>query len=251
MSSSSSVLAISPTLPPPLSAKSSLFLDFDGTLAEIVPKPDDARLAPGMLDALRLAAARVDGRIALLSGRAIEGLVLLVPIPGLAFAGVHGLQRRYPDGRVEAPPPHSGLAAARTELLALVGGQPGLLLEDKGLSIGLHYRNAPEQHARVSEAATALAQRHGLAIQTGKMVIELRTPGADKGDALHAFMAAPPFAGHKPLFIGDDDTDEAAFRAAVLLGGHGIRVGTPAPGSAATYALPDVAAVRRWLVGDA
>jgi trehalose 6-phosphate phosphatase len=235
--------------PPPLSRSSALFLDFDGTLAEIAPVPDAARLAPGMLAALQAAASHVNGRIALLSGRTVDGLVQLVPLPGLAFAGVHGLQRRFPDGRIEAPPPHPGLAQARTALQDLVAREPGLLLEDKALSLGLHYRDAPALRDQATEAVTALASDHGLAIQTGKMVLELRTPGADKGDALIAFMAEPPFAGHLPVFVGDDDTDEAAFRAAASLGGHGIRVGTPAPGSAAAFLLPDVASVARWLEG--
>lgn len=238
--------AFGPT-PPPLSATIALFLDFDGTLADIAPVPDAARLAPGMLEALQRAVRRVSGRVALVSGRPIATLRQFVPLQGLAMAGVHGLERMHGDGRLEAPQPHPGIAAARTVLQALTAREPRLLLEDKGLSIGLHYRDAPWLWAQAMEVVSRLAHRHGLAVQTGKMVIELRTPGADKGDAVLAFMDAPPFFGHVPVFVGDDDTDEAAFRAVAALGGHGIRVGSSAAGSAASYSLPDVAAVARWL----
>lgn len=235
--------------PPPLADEAALFLDFDGTLAEIAPAPDAVCITPPMLDALAAVSRRLEGRLALLSGRPLSFLQALVPIPGLAMAGVHGLERLHPDGTVDAPAPHPGLQEARAALGQLVARQPRLVLEDKGLSIGLHYRNAPSLRAEATEIVLGLARSHGLAVQTGKMVLELRTPGADKGDALAAFMAQPPFAGHSPIFIGDDDTDEAAFRAAAELGGHGIRVGGPTPGSAAAYHLPDVQAVGSWLGG--
>lgn len=233
--------------PPPLSVGSALFLDFDGTLAEIAHVPDAARLAPGMLEALSATLQRLSGRVALLSGRPIASLQQLVPLPGLAMAGVHGLERLHGDGRRETPTPHPGIAAARAALTALTSREPRLLLEDKGLSIGLHYRSAPWLRTQAIEVVSHLAHHHGLEIQTGKMVLELRTPGADKGDALSAFMAAPPFAGHSPVFLGDDDTDEAAFRAAAALGGHGIRIGASAGPTAAAFHLPDVASVARWL----
>lgn len=147
------------------------------------------------------------------------------------------------------PEPHAGLAPARTALCALAAEDPRLLLEDKGLSVALHYRSAPQLAKHVLATAGHLARQLGLTLQTGKMVAELRTPGADKGDALRAFMSEPPFAGHVPIFIGDDDTDEAAFRAAAALGGHGIRVGRPNGPTAAAWHLADVSAVAIWLEG--
>jgi trehalose 6-phosphate phosphatase len=235
--------------PPALSAGASLFLDFDGTLAEIAPVPDAVELAPGMLEALRAACDRVAGRVALLSGRPVATLLQLVPMDRLAMAGVHGLERRQAGAGIEAPPPHPGLETARPVLQALVAREPHLVLEDKGLSISLHYRGAPALRAEATKVVRALAERHGLVIQSGKMVLELRTPGADKGDALRAFMAEPPFAGFTPVFVGDDDTDEAAFRAALALGGHGIRVGGRTGETTAAYALPDIFAVGQWLAG--
>lgn len=237
------------TAPPPLSARSALFLDFDGTLADIAEVPDAVRLWPGMLEAVSAASQRLSGRVALLSGRPISALRQFVPLPGLAMAGIHGLERLHGDGRLESPPPHPGISAARELLLTLTAREPRLLLEDKGLSIGLHYRSTPWLRTQATDVMSRLAHHHGLEVQTGKMVIEIRTPGADKGDALAAFMAAPPFAGHSPVFLGDDDTDEAGFRAAAALGGHGIRVGSCARPTAAAYHLPDVASVARFLGG--
>jgi trehalose 6-phosphate phosphatase len=94
-----------------------------------------------------------------------------------------------------------------------------------------------------------MADRHGLELQSGKMVVEVREPGPDKGAALEAFMAHPPFHGARPIFVGDDLTDEAGFAAAVRLGGYGILVGQPRV-SAATFRLADVSAVESWLAGN-
>jgi trehalose 6-phosphate phosphatase len=238
------------TLPAPPAidpGRDALFLDFDGTLADIAPTPDAARLAPGMADAIARWRDRLLGRVAIISGRSIALLEELVPIPGLALAGVHGLELRHADGRLEQPSPAPGLATARERLAALAAREPGLLIEDKGLSVAIHYRAvpglAPIAHAR----AHALADQLGLRVQTGKMVIELRPPGADKGTALRRLLAVPPFRGFRPLFAGDDDTDEVAFREVREQGGTGIRVGTPARGTAASHGLPDVTAVRHWL----
>ncbi len=235
-----------PALQPTTTA---LFLDFDGTLSELAPTPDAAHLSQSMLRAVSAAQAALDGRLAIISGRSLAMLERLIPIPGLALAGVHGLERRFANGEVDRPAPPQGLAAARARLLEFAAREPGLMLEDKGLSIALHYRAnpglAPLAHAR----AHSLADSLGLIVQTGKMVVELRPPGADKGAAVRHFMASPPFKGARPLFVGDDDTDESAFAAAADLGGHGIRVGAHPHGSAASFSLPTVAAVERWLTG--
>ena len=127
--------------------------------------------------------------------------------------------------------------AARTE---------GLLIEEKPASVALHYRRAPAAQAQVDQFMGGLAERFGLLLQHGKMVAELRPKGADKGDALRAFMAEPPFAGARPVFVGDDLTDEHAFAAAADLGGSGVLVGPQRP-TAACWRLDDVAAVIGWL----
>jgi trehalose 6-phosphate phosphatase len=139
-----------------------------------------------------------------------------------------------------------GLAAAQGALTDFAAPDPRLLVEQKPASVALHFRRAPERAEEAEALAEALAERTGLALQPGKMVIELRPHGADKGDALRRLMREPPFAGARPLFVGDDLTDEHAFAAAAELGGAGILVGAPRD-TAAAWRLHGVAAVAAWL----
>jgi trehalose 6-phosphate phosphatase len=235
-------------LPPPLDpARDALFLDFDGTIAPIAPTPDTVCLTPGMRAALGHWRDRLAGRLAIVSGRPVEVLLALLAVDGLHLVGVHGLERRLPGGETLCPAPAPGVAEAARALEAFARDATGLLVERKGLSVALHYRLAPQLEPRAKAEAERLAARHGLALQTGKMVVELRTPGADKGTAVSDLMAVAPFAGHRPVFAGDDDTDEHAFAAVAALGGHGVRVGPAPAGTRAGFALRDVAAVEAWL----
>jgi trehalose 6-phosphate phosphatase len=144
---------------------------------------------------------------------------------------------------VAVPP---DLAEARAEIAAFAEGKDGLLVEEKPAGLALHFRLAPEREGEALALVEAIASRTGLEVQRGKMVAELRPPGADKGDALAALMREPPFAGARPLFVGDDLTDERGFEAAARLGGGGVLVGAPRA-TAALWRLPDVAAVAAWL----
>ena len=128
----------------------------------------------------------------------------------------------------------------------LPAADPRLLVEHKPASVAFHFRQAPERQKEVEALALALAERTGLSVQRGKMVVELRPHGADKGDALRRLMREPVFAGARPLFMGDDLTDEHAFTAAAALGGAGILVG-PERATAAAWRLPNVTAAARWL----
>ncbi|MFN3592381.1 MAG: trehalose-phosphatase [Thermaurantiacus sp.] len=236
--------------PPPDPRRDALFLDLDGTLANIAPTPEEARLHPEAAGLLPALVAAFRGRVAVVSGRSIATLDRMLPpaaiAAGLALAGTHGLELRMAGTKIIGPAPAPGLPPAAAALQALAVEDTRLRLEEKGLSLALHYRAAPEREAELRGRAADIAGAHGLALQTGKMVVELRTPGADKGAAIRQIMQSPPFAGAMPRFIGDDDTDEAGFAAAATLGGHGIRVG-PAPQTVAAYGLPDVAAVAAWL----
>jgi trehalose 6-phosphate phosphatase len=129
---------------------------------------------------------------------------------------------------------------------AFAADRPGVIVEDKTLAAGLHYRQAPDVSADALALAASLAQETGLALQPGSMVLELKTPGTDKGAALTAFMAETPFKGAIPIMVGDDLTDEHGFEAADALGGFGVLVGPERP-TAARYRLEDVAAVLDWL----
>ena len=133
-----------------------------------------------------------------------------------------------------------------TRMKAFATAQTGVLVEEKPLGAALHYRNLPAAESASTDLARSLAEDSGLQLQTGKMMVEVRVPGADKGTAIATMMAAPTLAGHRPVFLGDDDTDEPAMVAAAAHGGAGILVGATRA-TAASYRLESVAATRKWL----
>jgi trehalose 6-phosphate phosphatase len=234
--------------PPPfdLPRRSALFLDLDGTLAPIMPRPDDVGPDPDRARLLGRLRVAFEDRVAVVSGRALADLDYILGGGVPAIAAVHGLVRRGADGVIAAREPHHGLEDARRILGELAHCERGLLFEDKGLSVALHYRAAPNCADAVIEAAERLSQATGLVLQLGDMVAELRTPGADKGAAVTAFIREAPFVGATPVFIGDDLTDEDGFKAARRLGGFGVLVGEVRP-TEARYHLADHTAVYRWL----
>src|SRR3712207_3583200 len=202
--------AMRESAPPPLSrlAPAALFLDFDGTLVELADAPGAIRVPPGLKPLLAQLAGRLEGRLAIVSGRAIDDLRDHLGPCAAVLSGSHGAELLYADGRrvpVAAPP---GLAEARAEIRRFAAGTDGLLVEDKPTGVALHFRRAPEREPVVGAFLEDLAGRSGLAVQRGKMVAELRPEGADKGAALRRLMAEPPFAGARPVFVGDDLTDE-------------------------------------------
>ncbi|MCR5871066.1 MULTISPECIES: trehalose-phosphatase [unclassified Sphingomonas] len=232
--------------PPPmdLANNASLFLDFDGTLVEIAQRPDaievDARLR-GLISAL---GARFDRRVAIVSGRGAEEIDLLFGGAGCPIVGSHGAELRGVEAAVTPERP-AALDAVAERFRSLADAISGVLVEVKPLGIGLHYRGAPDAETACRALAEELAGSTGLTLQRGKMVFELRAPG-DKGRAIAALMASPPFAGSRPIFLGDDLTDEPGFATAARLGGAGVLVG-PVRQTEAVYRLPDVAAALRWL----
>jgi trehalose 6-phosphate phosphatase len=234
--------------PPPFPeiGAAALFLDFDGTLVPLANRPGDISVSFQLPDLLDRVAARLGGRLGLLTGRSLADLDSHLGCTHFAASGSHGLELRPRPGtwRTALAPP--GLDEARAALAAVAAADPGLLLEDKPAGVALHYRLAPDREAEALAVAESVAARTGLAVQRGKMVVELRPPGAHKGDALAALMAEPPFAGARPVVVGDDLTDEDAFRAAAAMGGFGVLVGDPRR-TAAAYRLSDVAAVHAWL----
>jgi trehalose 6-phosphate phosphatase len=236
------------TLPPPpdILEEAALFLDFDGTLVELAETPDAIRVPPDLPQLLTRLGARLGGRLAIVSGRAIRDLERYLSCQGLAVSGSHGLELRLTDGSFVPLAAPRGLDRARERVTRFAGAAPGLLVEDKPFSVALHYRRAPEREPQVHAFMARLAAVTGLVVQQGKMVTELRPAGADKGDAVRAFMLEPAFAGARPVFVGDDLTDEDAFRAAAALGGGGVLVG-PARDSAARWRLDGVAQVKTWL----
>jgi trehalose 6-phosphate phosphatase len=227
-----------------------LFLDFDGTLVHIVDRPDLTHVPPSLLATLSEAHAVLDGALALVTGRSIADLDKLMEPLQLPAAGVHGLEYRNGDGAIQSATDRSVPEWARQEILNLAEAAEGLLTEDKGHGMAIHYRLAPDRETSVREAIQRIAARLGpdFILQDGKMVFELRPACATKGTAVARFMEQPPYAGRIPAFVGDDVTDEDAFRVVNEMGGMSIKVGRLDDASAARYELEDVSAVRNWLV---
>lgn len=243
-----------PPAPPPhlMLARHALFLDLDGTLVDFAPRPQAVRADPALLALLHALGERTAGALALVSGRSIASLDAVTAPVRLPASGLHGFERRDGSGAVQrhGAPPASGLDTIRELMRAWVGTHPQLLLEDKGVALALHYRGAPELGGLVERAVASLPGlgAAGLRIQHGHMVAEVVPASVNKGSALAEFMREPPFQGRLPLYVGDDLTDEPAFRWVNLAGGLSVVVNPRRP-SAATAALPGVAAVRSWLSG--
>lgn len=239
-----------PPPPPGLLDGAALFLDFDGTLVSIADRHDAVVADDGLVALVPALARALEGRVAVVSGRSADEILTYLaaprPAPGFTIAGSHGLEFLRPDGRLEAPDRPPELDRVLAEARAVAAGLPGVVVEAKPFGFALHYRLAPEHQAECDALGERLAAAAGLHVQRGKMVCEVRLAGADKGDAVRRLLALPPMAEGRPVFVGDDLTDEAGFRAAREAGGAGVLVGTR-DGTAACFALPDVGAVRRWL----
>ncbi|AQR63022.1 trehalose-phosphatase [Brevundimonas sp. LM2] len=235
------------SLPPvTMSRPVALFLDLDGVLAPLAETPDAVLSDPRRTRAVQALDQALAGRLAVVSGRTLVEIDRIAGGAAPAAAGVHGLVRRRRDGSIVEIEPSAAVIDAVSAFRDFAAAHPGVVVEDKTVSAGLHYRAKPGVEAEALALAHALAERTGLVAQPGKLVVELKTPGADKGTAVAAFMAEPPFLGAMPIMVGDDLTDEAGFRAAEALGGFGILVGDPRE-TAARHGLPDVADVLTWL----
>jgi len=242
---------VAPTAPPPLPSDVALFLDVDGTLVELAPTPDEARAAPQVPALLERLRQRLGGAVALVSGRSIATLDRMLHPAVLPAVGVHGLEWRTAHGQTHRRANAAGaLAAARDQLQVFVTAHGGVLLEDKGLTVALHYRARPDLGTEARSVAERVALDSGgrLELLEGKCMLELKPPGTDKGGGIRQLLRDPPFAGRRPVFVGDDVTDEAGFGAVNALGGISVVVDLDRA-SAATYRLADVTAVLRWLAG--
>lgn len=190
---------------------------------------------------------RLDGRVAVVSGRSLAQLdtILGSVCDAIALSGSHGCEHRW-RGVLAQPVRPASLDRVAEAFRRFAGDHPGVMVEGKSYGVGLHYRLAPMVEASALALAETLADEHGLQLQPGKMMAEVRVPGGDKGVAVRRLMSRPPMAGTRPLFLGDDVTDEAGFEAARALGGSGVLVGAGRE-TAAQYRLTDPKAVRAWL----
>jgi trehalose 6-phosphate phosphatase len=233
--------------PPPPALDWCLFLDVDGTLVELTDTPSQTTADAKINSLLQEIAERLGGAVALVSGRKIATLDQMFAPLKLPAAGLHGVERRRADGTIQgANFVDSQLDGARAALQALVAAHPGTLLEDKDRTIGLHFRLAPQFEPVLREAVIAIAQPLGsnYHIQGGKMLWEIKPRGFSKATAIQAFMKESPFSGRRPVFVGDDLTDQDGFGMVEAHGGVSVGVGDLVQGQ---YYLPDVAAVRVWL----
>jgi trehalose 6-phosphate phosphatase len=228
--------------PPDLDRTNALFLDLDGTLLEIAPTPESVVVPPNLPGLLASLHALLGGAVAIVTGRSI-GVVdsLLAPFSA-SVAGEHGVALRYQDGTVEEMP--KGLAVPddwREVLQAAAGRWPGVLVEPKGHGVAVHYRLAPDRGDDVWRLVRALVpQDHSrFHLIPAREAVEIGPRAASKGRAVERLMARAPFQGRRPIFVGDDFTDEAGMEAARQFGGEGLRVAEVFGG--------DPAAVRAWL----
>jgi trehalose 6-phosphate phosphatase len=225
-----------------------LFLDLDGTIAGVADAPSDVRPDARRTRLIRRLGATLDGRLSILTERTLEDVDRILEGSVERVAAVHGLVRR--EGGVEhrAPADLVGLDRARRSLARLPLVYDGVLIEDKALSLAVHYGRAMRWEIPVKAHLAEVARQTGLKLHFGSCFIEVTSAGPTKADALTAFMRTGNLQEARPIMVGDDVTDEDAFRAAAALGGYGVLVGAPRPTSA-HYRLSCVDAVLAWLEG--
>lgn len=224
-----------------------VFLDFDGTLTEIVERPDGVSVAPSLLANLTRLQEILDGALAIITGREISAIDRFFDPHMFVVSGVHGYETRTGNAALHRLPMDATALAALTERLRPIQRQhDGLILEEKAASVALHYRLRPDLADLCREAvANALEAPGSLRVLNGKAVIEIKAHGGNKGTAIEYLSRTPPFTNRMPVFIGDDITDEAAFTFVNASDGISIKVGSGP--TAAPYTLDDPAAVRAWL----
>ena len=242
--------SMQPDLPAIQAHDTALFLDVDGTLLEIQERPSDVVASADLKALLERLVPRFGGALSLVSGRSLAEIDRIFAPLGFNAAGAHGSELRLAGDKLAAESVAPMTAAVVARLAAFADTDKGLLLERKHGGVSLHYRGAPALEAgcraAVERALAELGDDYRLI--AGKMVFEIAPRGHDKGEAVRTFLSHAPFKGRKPLFVGDDVTDEDGFRVANELGGTSICVGTKSE-TLARHALADVTAVRRWLAG--
>ncbi|MDQ3288150.1 MAG: trehalose-phosphatase [Pseudomonadota bacterium] len=237
--------------PPPLAPDWALFLDIDGTLLDFCASPAEVQVDPAIIRALERLHERLDGALALVSGRTLDQIDRLFAPLQLPAAGLHGLQRRDGADAASAPESPPSLRQWRDRAQAIVARYPGALVEDKGPALALHWRGNPGAEPELrSLAEEALPSLPGFRLQPGDNVVELRPGGADKGSAIAALLDTDPFRNRRPVFLGDDHTDEAGFDVVLDRDGIAVLVGDRQP-SVAGHWLRDPHAVRAWLLSTA
>ncbi len=245
------VIALGDRTPPLLPLdRIALFLDLDGTLVELAPRPGDVLMPPDLLALLDRLHTRMGGALAVVSGRPIDSIDRLLAPLHLPAAGTHGAELRETAGapvQLAGQPLPGKLRDRLSSIVKELQAQwHGVSIEDKTSALAIHYRLAPEAEPALRAALDGLALEDPWHVLRGHCVYEIRAQDQNKGAAVKTLSRAAHFAGRRPVFVGDDQTDLDGIAAAVALGGHGIAVGAlTAPD--AEWILPDVPAVRDWL----
>jgi trehalose 6-phosphate phosphatase len=227
---------------------SAVLLDVDGTLLDLADTPHSVAVPQRLKHALKALALQSGGATSFVSGRSLADLDRLFEPLRLAAVAGHGAELRVPGS---APPQHYEAAIPpelRRRLMEFGASHEGLILEDKGYSLALHYRLVPQWGAVVHAAVAAICADYSqceLDVLDGKFVVEVKPSGFNKGTGIRELMKSAPFRGRRPIFIGDDVTDEAAFAVLPEFGGLGFSVGRELPGVAGYFQTPSD--VRAWL----
>ncbi len=231
----------------PALERAALFFDVDGTLLDIRPEPRDVVSDEDLLDMLERLCARCHGALALVSGRSLADMDRIFSPLKLTAVGLHGAEIRDASGAERRADPRI-MDHARKPLRDFVAAHEGLMLEDKGATLAVHYRNRPDLGAEALRFLLRFSPGDGLAVQEGKFVVELKPGLCDKGTAIAELMRSAPFAGRIPVFFGDDLTDEAGFACVNKSGGLSVRIGSPEVRTQARQVLPDTSDLRALLM---
>src|SRR6476619_701449 len=230
-------------------SESAILLDIDGTLLDLAPTPREVWVPPGLAKTLNRLLARTNGALALVSGRSLNDIDLIFAPEQFPAVGGHGAEMRISTESeavaTHAPPMDKEL---KRRLAAIAKLSPGILLEDKGYSLALHYRLAPHAEKAIYEAVSLIRAdlpNAPIEVLPGKCVCEIKHSGFNKASGVVEFMTHEPFRGRRPIFIGDDVTDESVFAIMPDFGGLAFSVGRRAHGVAGHFEEPRD--VREWL----
>jgi trehalose 6-phosphate phosphatase len=231
-----------PHLLAPLLSKTAILLDIDGTLLDLMPTPREVWVPPGLSRTLNGLLERTSGAMALVSGRSLNDIDLIFAPEQFPAVGGHGAEMRLSADSeavaVHAPPLDKEL---KRRLATIAKLSPGILLEDKGYSLALHYRLAPHAEKAIYEAVSLIRAdlpNAPIEVLPGKCVCEIKHSGFTKATGVRELMTHEPFRGRKPLFIGDDVTDESVFAILPDFDGVGFSVGHLVRGGAGHFDAP-------------
>ena len=238
----------------PLGGAVALFLDVDGTLLDFAQRPDAVITPPELLVSIAAAQRRLDGALALVSGRSLAELDRIFSPLKFCASGVHGAEMRFaPEGPVSTMSEAAEMPESLwQDVMRVTGEFPGTLAENKGFSCAVHFRLAPWSEAPLRAAIEKIVAGQppgAVEIMDAHFAFDLKRPGPSKGRAIESFLASPPFFGRTPIFLGDDTTDESGFAMVSSRGGFAFAVGELLPGAIGVFDTPGD--VRDWLAGFA